>query len=152
MVNGEDLWVSAQAPDAPQARLGMVHRHSQEVRLLPSPTMADLAGQNLPSGTLVATCRSADLLTDPDTGIWDIAVIEPGTSPRRLHVSERAQIYPAPPVGPMAGPDGVVLIPYVTKDGRGAVKVRTAPPSVSTRWCCPAVRPSGWTPARAFKL
>ncbi|WP_089303862.1 hypothetical protein [Geodermatophilus pulveris] len=130
VVNGDALWVSAHVPGAARARLGVVHRHRKEVRLLPAPTMADLAGQNLPADTLVATCRSADLLTAQDTGIWDLAVVEPGGSPRRLRVAERAQLYPATPVVPMARADGVVLAPYTTKDGRGAVRVRVAPPSV----------------------
>lgn len=130
VVNGSDLWVAAQLPDPSTAHLALVHRHRKEVRLLPRPTMADMAGQDLPAGTLAAACPSADVLTDQDAGIWDLAVVGSGTDPRRLRLAAQAVVYPVDPVRPMARPDGVVLTPYRTRDGRPAVNVALAAPSV----------------------
>jgi hypothetical protein len=130
VVNGADLWVTAQVPDPSTAHLALVHRHRKEVRLLPRPSMADMAGQDLPAGAVVAACPSADVLTDQDAGIWDLAVVGSGADPWRLRLATQAVVYPVGPVRPMARPDGVVLTPYRTKDGRSAVNVGLAAPSV----------------------
>jgi hypothetical protein len=130
VVNGSDLWVTAQVPDASTVQLALVHRHRKEVRLLPRPSMADMAGQDLPAGTLAAACPSADVLTDQDAGIWDFAVVGSAADPRRLRLAAQAVVYPVDPIRPTARPDGVVLTPYRTKDGRPAVNVGLAAPSV----------------------
>lgn len=130
VVNGSEIWVTAQVPDPAGARLAVVHRHRKDVRLLPAPSLADMAGQDLPPGSVTAACRSVDVFSEPDTGIWDLAVVEKGGTPRRLPLGAQARLYPAAPVAPSAGSDGVVVRPYRTKDGRGAVDVSVAVPSV----------------------
>ncbi len=130
VVNGCDLWVSAEGPVPQTARLALVHRRRKEVRLLPEPTAEDLTGQDLPPGSVVAACRLVGLLAEQDTGTWDLALVTRGAEPRLLHLGTRAQLYPTGPAGPIAGPGGLVVTPYRTKDGRGAVGVSVAPPSV----------------------
>jgi hypothetical protein len=126
VVNGTDLWVTADLQHSPAGRLALVHRHSKHVRPLPEPLAADLAGQSLPAGTVVAACRVADVLTDQDTGIWDIALLTDHTDPQLLPLAAHARTYPAAPTAPVPCPDGTTLIPYRTKDGRGALRLRVA--------------------------
>ncbi len=130
VVNGCDLWVAGDAPAPRTPRLALVHRHRREARLLPTPSAADLAGQDLPPGTVLAAGPLGPLLTREDEGTWDLAVVGQDGTPELLRLSERAQLYPTGPVRPMAGPDGVVATPYRTEDGRAAIGVSVAAPSV----------------------
>jgi hypothetical protein len=129
VVNGCDVWVAGRVPSPETARLALVHRHSKAVRLLPEPSGADLAGQDLDPGALVATGRLPELLTDEDAGTWDLAVVHPGQPLNLIQLAEQALVYPASPMRPMPGPSGLVVTPYRTRDGRGAVGISVAPPS-----------------------
>ncbi len=133
VVNGCELWVAGVAGDTPApgtTQLALVHRHRREVRLLPAPSAADLAGQVLPPGAVLAAGPLDAVLTRADEGTWDLAVVRQGETPELVRLSEQAQLYPTGPVRPMAGPDGVQATPYRTKDGRAAIAVSVAGPSV----------------------
>jgi len=130
VINGERLWVSADAGGHAEARLVLVNRSTKHVRQLPEPRAADMTGQTPRRGALVVACQREDVLTAEDVGIWDLAVVLPGKSPAPLRLAERAEVYPTAPVAPAAADDGVVVTPYRTADGRPAVRVALASPSV----------------------
>ncbi|NIH67602.1 hypothetical protein [Modestobacter marinus] len=130
MINGDDLWISADVPAWPGAELVAVRRKHRDVRPLPAPTLADMIGQQARPSALLAAGSLADLLTAQDEGIWDLAVRAPGHSPVRLRLGERAQLYPVPPASPVAGSSGLIITPYRTADGLAALRVAAAPTSV----------------------
>ncbi|MCW2697595.1 MAG: hypothetical protein JWR62_2680 [Modestobacter sp.] len=126
VINGTDLWIAAQVSHPRSGRLVLVHRQRKEIRLLPEPVPADLAGQDLPVGTVLAACPVTDVVTDRDAGIWDVALLTDDPSPRLLPLAAHALIHPAPPTAPAPHPNGTTLVPYRTRDGRGAIRVRVA--------------------------
>ena len=127
VVNGADLWMRARVSgDARGVELALVNRRDRgRVRSLRDARRPAVHGEH----GVTVQCRRADVLTERDVGIWDVVTLRPGRAPKPLRAADRVEIYPAPPTAPMPGDDGVRVTPYVTRDGRAAMRVDLAPPS-----------------------